>query len=193
MNKREQGKAATRALILETAAKAFEERSVDAVTTREIAQRAGVGVGTLFAHFPDKVSLVEALLVDKIDAALDRAAQSLPETDIVSQLVHVARELYATYAQHPALSRALVTNALFLAGEERPTTAQLVRFRGWVMRRLAEAHARGEIAGSTEQDFFVFFALYFGVLVGGLRGEIPLEAQPAALEGALRRWFGGKP
>lgn len=192
MNKRDISKQQTHALLLRTAESLFDERGVEETTTREIARAAGVGVGTVFAHFPDKAALIEALLVDRIDGALLRAGASLPEGDLVAELTHVARELYATYAERPALSRALVAHALFLSGAQRPSTAQLARFQIWVFERLQSAKLRGEPVGDFEQDFFVFFSLYFGLLIAGLRGEIPLERQHLLLEGALRRWFGGR-
>jgi AcrR family transcriptional regulator len=185
MNKREAGKRETRALLLATARDLFVERGVDEATTRELAERAGVGVGTVFAHFPDKVALVEAVLVDRIDRALEQAFADLPAGDLVDQLLHVARSLYATYAEHPAISRALVGQALFLAGD-RPTTRQIARFREWVLARLAESGRPAD-----PSDFTGFFALYFAVLVAGLRGELPLEQLADALEPLLRRWFGG--
>jgi AcrR family transcriptional regulator len=186
MNKRELAKAETRALLLETARALFVERGVDETTTREVARRAGVGVGTVFAHFPDKASLVEAVLVDHIDRALDVAFATLPEGDVVDQLVHVAAQLYRTYAEHPSISRSLLAGALFVSGSERPMALQLGRFRDWVVARLA-----AERGAATTEDFFVFFALYFMILVAGLRGEIPAEDQPRVLDRLVRRSFGG--
>jgi AcrR family transcriptional regulator len=186
MNRRDQAKAETRRILVETARDLFVERGVEATTTREVARRAGVGVGTVFAHFPDKATLVEAVLVDRIDRALEAAFAALPDGDVVTQLVYVASHLYRAYGEHPAISRPLVANALFLAGPDRPTTAQLARFRAWVVERL-----RAERGAATDEDFFVFFALYFAVLVAGLRGEIPADAQPAVLDRLVRRSFGG--
>ncbi|MBL8155690.1 MAG: TetR/AcrR family transcriptional regulator [Anaerolineae bacterium] len=54
-----------RALILETARQLFEERGVEAVTMTDIAEAAGVGKGTLYRHFENKMAVSEALLDDE--------------------------------------------------------------------------------------------------------------------------------
>lgn len=54
--------AVNRARVLEAAAAVFGEQGVEA-STEEVARRAGVGVGTVFRHFPTKRELVEATLV----------------------------------------------------------------------------------------------------------------------------------
>jgi AcrR family transcriptional regulator len=60
LGRRERKKAATRAAILEAATALFLERGFDAVTVREIADRADVTPKTVFTHFPQKEALVFA-------------------------------------------------------------------------------------------------------------------------------------
>ena len=66
-----------RAKIVAAAAAAFAESGLDA-QVEDIARRAGVGVGTLYRHFPTKDALVAALaedhfgrLADAVEAALE--------------------------------------------------------------------------------------------------------------------------
>ena len=47
----------------------------------DIARDAGVGVGTVYRHFPNVQTLVEALNVDTIDRLLDVARQAAAESD----------------------------------------------------------------------------------------------------------------
>lgn len=49
-------------LLLETARQLFNEQGVEAVTMSQIAQAAGVGKGTLYRHFENKMALCFALL-----------------------------------------------------------------------------------------------------------------------------------
>lgn len=67
--------------ILAAAEEVFSEQGA-AGSTREIARRAGVGIGTVFRHFPMKNELVEAVLIRHFarltDLALSLAAASPP-------------------------------------------------------------------------------------------------------------------
>jgi AcrR family transcriptional regulator len=66
--------------ILEAAHEAFAEDGL-AVTLDEIAQRAGVGVGTVYRRFPDKERLIDALFEDQINAFVARAEECLGYED----------------------------------------------------------------------------------------------------------------
>jgi AcrR family transcriptional regulator len=61
--------------LLAAAMDAFAERGDDAVSLEEIARRAGVGIGTLYRHFPTRQALLEAVYRDQVDALGARAAQ----------------------------------------------------------------------------------------------------------------------
>jgi len=54
-------------LLLARAAEAFAERGADDVSLEEIARRAGVGIGTLYRHFPARQALLEAVYKDQVD------------------------------------------------------------------------------------------------------------------------------
>ncbi|MCJ1712408.1 TetR/AcrR family transcriptional regulator [Clavibacter michiganensis subsp. phaseoli] len=64
------------AALVVAARRVFERTGVDA-PAREIAAEAGVGVGTLYRHFPDRASLVAAVFTSEIDAAADAAGELL--------------------------------------------------------------------------------------------------------------------
>jgi len=54
--------------LLAAAGAAFAERGADDVSLEEIARRAGVGIGTLYRHFPTRQALLEAVYQDQVDA-----------------------------------------------------------------------------------------------------------------------------
>ncbi|MGW1468209.1 TetR/AcrR family transcriptional regulator [Streptomyces sp. NPDC001493] len=58
--------------ILETAALAVAEQGTPA-SLRDIARRAGVGLGTLYRHFPNRDALLEALLSQRFTHLAERA------------------------------------------------------------------------------------------------------------------------
>ena len=59
--------------LLKTALVVFATSGVDA-PVREIADRAGVGVGTIYRHFPQRSDLIAAVFRREIDACADAAA-----------------------------------------------------------------------------------------------------------------------
>jgi AcrR family transcriptional regulator len=61
------------ASLLDAAKAVFAASGVDA-PAKEIADLAGVGVGTLYRHFPQRSDLVKAVLEDEIDACADAAS-----------------------------------------------------------------------------------------------------------------------
>jgi AcrR family transcriptional regulator len=84
--------------LLEAARAVFATEGVDA-PARTIAARAGVGVGTLYRHFPQRSDLVVAVMEREIDACADAAAELAaahdPETALVAWLERYT-ELLAT-------------------------------------------------------------------------------------------------
>jgi AcrR family transcriptional regulator len=60
-------------VVLEAAKAVFADSGVDA-PVREIAARAGVGVGTLYRHFPQRSDLVVAVFRQEVDACADAAS-----------------------------------------------------------------------------------------------------------------------
>ncbi|MFF4340968.1 TetR/AcrR family transcriptional regulator [Kitasatospora sp. NPDC001540] len=70
----------TRRGLLEAAAAVFVEQGVQA-PVRDIAVRAGVGVGTLYRNFPTRADLVTAVYRHQIDACAALAPQLLAESD----------------------------------------------------------------------------------------------------------------
>src|ERR1700746_136633 len=63
--------------LLEAARAACTEADTDA-SLEDIARRAGVGIGTLYRHFPTRQVLIEAVYVDEVEA-LSRSARDLAD------------------------------------------------------------------------------------------------------------------
>lgn len=114
MSKREQQKAATQQKLLNEAKRLFIEQGYEGTTTRQVATACGVSIGTVFAHFPDKVSLLKAILFHDIERILAQVRDQLrPDTDAFLAFLSYVRALYGFYSEHPPLSQALLANSLF--------------------------------------------------------------------------------
>lgn len=83
----------TRALLRDIALRSFRERGYDATTVRQIAQQAGVSVGTTNYHFASKNQLVHELYLDVQVRHRDAA---LPALDATDDLIERIRAVYAT-------------------------------------------------------------------------------------------------
>ncbi|RMI40768.1 TetR/AcrR family transcriptional regulator [Streptomyces triticirhizae] len=71
--------ARTRGAVLAAASAAFVDQGVQA-PIRDIAERAGVGVGTIYRHFPTRADLVTAVYRHQIDTCAALAPQLLEES-----------------------------------------------------------------------------------------------------------------
>src|SRR3954452_25151278 len=85
-----------RAKVLEAARDQFAEHGLD-TQIEEIAREAGVGVGTVYRHFPTKEALLEALAQDKFDGLADAARRGLEASDpwqgFVELMTYAARSM----------------------------------------------------------------------------------------------------
>jgi AcrR family transcriptional regulator len=66
--------------VMQIAREAFAECGQD-LTMEELARRAGVGVGTVYRHFPNKDALLDALVTSQVTMILERTRDALAEGD----------------------------------------------------------------------------------------------------------------
>jgi AcrR family transcriptional regulator len=66
--------------VLEAARKVFADQGGGA-SLEAIAKQAGVGVGTLYRHFPKRIDIVEAVYRDDVDMLVGAAERGLTDTD----------------------------------------------------------------------------------------------------------------
>jgi len=86
------------ASLLEAAKAVFAESGVDA-PVRDIAQKAGVGVGTFYRHFPERAGLIAAVFRREVDACADAAARLSAENtpfDAMAKWIQLFAEFIAT-------------------------------------------------------------------------------------------------
>lgn len=76
-----------RSRLVDAAAEAFAEHGVDA-SLEDVARRAGVGIGTLYRHFPTRDALVEAVYrreVETLCAAADALLETMPPDQALAE------------------------------------------------------------------------------------------------------------
>jgi AcrR family transcriptional regulator len=98
----------TMGALLDAAEEIFRERPVDAVTVDEIAERAGVAVGSIYNHFGSKGGLHAAVVERALDLDrhyMDRAYT--PDRGPVEQLFAAAEEYLGFYLAYPDYFRML--------------------------------------------------------------------------------------
>ena len=121
--------------VLEAAREAFAEGGA-ATSLEEIARRAGVGIGTLYRHFPSRQALLEAVYVGELEQ-LCAAAAELDAADPWDALVGWLHGFVGYMATKQALAQELLDyidrdaplfqacrSALYAAGEPLLARAQ---------------------------------------------------------------------
>ena len=92
--------------LLQAALAVFATSGVDA-PVREIAEKAGVGIGTVYRHFPQRADLIVAVFRRETDACADAAAILADEYDPFDALEHWMQRYAAFVATKRGLATAL--------------------------------------------------------------------------------------
>lgn len=171
-NRRTVQKEETRKIIFESARILFNELGFDKTSTREIAKQAGVGIGTVFSHFPDKRSLLIAALLDDLTLTHEEALKTISnDAHVCDKFIHLAQYYYSYYSKRPELSRTLLKEMLFVQGEwGKMLLSHTDQFVLFVRNLLEEAKQKGEISPNEDTVLCAkaFFSYYLNVLFMGL-------------------------
>lgn len=103
-----------RELILEAARARFAAQGLEAQID-DIAQDAGVGVGTVYRHFPTKEDLVEALAIARFSTLAELAREAIAEPDPWRAFSEYMRRSAELQAQDLALSEAMASRPGMMA------------------------------------------------------------------------------
>jgi AcrR family transcriptional regulator len=92
--------------LLQAALEVFATSGVDA-PVREIAEKAGVGIGTVYRHFPQRADLIAAVFRREIDACADAASLLGEECEPFDALAHWMQRYAAFVVTKHGLAAAL--------------------------------------------------------------------------------------
>ncbi|TJZ53157.1 TetR/AcrR family transcriptional regulator [Streptomyces piniterrae] len=93
--------------LLTEARTAFTERGTD-TSLEDIARRAGVGIGTLYRHFPNRTALMGAVFQGEVDALMTRARELADAPQPCHALVDWLRAIITHATTYRGLSRTLM-------------------------------------------------------------------------------------
>lgn len=110
--KREATKQANRAAILEAAREVFADIGFGAATVRDIVRRTGLATGTFYNYFPDKESVLVALVEESAGEARVRVRAARQQATTLESLVRDGFRAYFDYLlEDRAMSELLRRNA----------------------------------------------------------------------------------
>jgi AcrR family transcriptional regulator len=157
--------------LLAVARAAVSEHGGD-VTLEDIARDAGVGIGTLYRHFPTRQDLLEAVFLEETNELRERAEDLAGEPAAFDALVSWLR-LQMAYGARGRSMGAAVMNAKKLEGSEIYVAYAAMREAGGqLLRRAQEAgEARPEL------DFVCVLRLVHGIVLATENADDPERAQ----------------
>jgi AcrR family transcriptional regulator len=164
-----------------TAADEVFGRSPNA-STDDVAKLAGVGIATVFRHFPTKVDLLEAVLALRLERLRDRALELAASDDPGPAFFGFFSQVVAESASKLAIGEALIASGA--------TAGAGVSEAGAGMREaFGKLLGRAQDSGAVRLD--AQFAEVYALLVGASRGAIAVGLAPEARDRMLALIYDG--
>jgi AcrR family transcriptional regulator len=178
MGLREANKIDTLNRIKVAARELFTERGFDRATTRAIAKRAKVGLGTLFNYADDKRDLVFLVFIGELDRITDSAFEAIdPRQSLLDQLIGALGFFYREFGANPALSRILLQELTFYSRGRLAADFQRSRRRTveHIARLLVEARRKKRLRPDVDAQLVALsiFFLYSGAVRWWIAGGRP--------------------
>lgn len=167
--------------ILDAAEAVFGAGGEDA-STELVAARAGVGIGTVFRHFPTKRALLEAVLLRRLDRLRDEAEVLVTAPDAGAAFFG-----YFRHTVEDAGGKISIANALMADGEG--ASAEVRAASAAVSGAIGQLLNRAQTAGAVQPD--VALPEVYALLVGVSRAAALGVSPPAVTERALAIIFAG--
>lgn len=136
----------TRTLILQTAKTLFLARGFDAVSIEEIAKTAGLGKGTVLAHFSEKLNILAVFLAETIDQCVETVA-NLQQPFFPDRLARALLPLIERLLSDHAYLRLMVSDRVVALELINPSLTQL-KFqlsKGLAMSRVTHSSIATEL------------------------------------------------
>jgi AcrR family transcriptional regulator len=172
----------TRRRILDAAQDLFRTGGYEATTTRKIAERAGIGIATLFNYFPTKEAIVACLASTALNTAREKFdGESGKRASLAEDLfAFIACELRHLKPYRTFLTPVLETTLSPLGNSRDPAHGDALRTAHLeTVTRLAALHGAGD--APTPVALQLYWTLYTGVLAHWATDESPRQEDTLAL------------
>jgi AcrR family transcriptional regulator len=164
-----------RARVLDAAEEVFA-RGGESASTEEVARLAGVGIATVFRHFPTKAALLEAVLTRRFGRLQERAAELVATQDPGQAFFDFFRHMAADAAGKIAIAEALAAAGGDVDGAASQASDELKRAVGVLLVRAQEAGAVRDDIGLPE-----IYALLIGSSRVAAFSDLDQDANARAL------------
>jgi AcrR family transcriptional regulator len=164
-----------RARVLEAAVAVFATRGTSA-STEEVAREAGVGIGTVFRHFPTKEALLEAVYVERLRQLAAEAHTLLAGTDPGTAFFAFFRRVVGYAATKNAFADALADAGIDVSGANSRLGPDLREALGALL-------VRAQRSGAVRPD--VGLPELLALLVGASRATEHAADSPAVQDRVL--------
>jgi AcrR family transcriptional regulator len=175
------GQLARRQRVLDAVVELVSAGSDEDLQMKEIADRSGVALGTIYRYFSSKDHVMAAALVEWT-RGLERRIESNsgPNGSAADQLVAIFRQALKAYQRHPTFARLLI----FVANSSDPFASECYRQMGPVVFATFDPP---DLDIDTRQHVLTLVgALWYHELVEWVKGRRSIDQVRTSLEGAAR-------
>lgn len=175
---REQKKQEKLQRIKSAALELFLNNGFDETTTRDIASRANVAMGTVFIYAESKRDLLFLIVNEDLESCIAKASASVnSDAPLLANLLKVLRIHFEYFARNPVISRAALREMYFYQSGKQSERFLTTRdkLRSLLTRLIAAAIENGQIKSTEAPEVIAqtIFAIYQVDLRIWLSGEQP--------------------
>jgi AcrR family transcriptional regulator len=151
-------------------------------STDDVAKLAGVGIATVFRHFPTKTDLLEAVLTLRLERLRDRALELAESNDPGEAFFGFFGQVVSESASKLAIAEALTAAGSVAGADAKKAGSGLRDAFGSLLTRAQDAGAVRRDAGPAE---------VYALLIGASRGATAVGLEPDVRDRMLGLIFDG--
>lgn len=177
-----------RSRMLEAAMKLAADGGYDAVQMREVADQAGVALGTLYRYFPSKVHLLVAALASQFEQAeAITASRAIVGDTSHERVMKILGRTTVALQKQPQLTEALVRAFMFadasVLGEIEQVGERLTRM---IARAIAGSPDHGQATAEEAAIIRVIADVWLSALVSWANGRSAADEVERSMDVAVR-------